>query len=68
MDKKIQKNKDMMGVVENEDMRVVERMVELNPWMVRCPTCGEGMVVHHWRRKGNVKVPFFKCWNCGFMG
>jgi hypothetical protein len=52
-----------------EDMRVLERLVKLNPRMVTCPGCGSSSIeIHHWERRGKKNVPIFKCRSCDFMG
>jgi predicted RNA-binding Zn-ribbon protein involved in translation (DUF1610 family) len=62
-----QKKKEM-GVTHKEDMRVIERLVKLNPGIVKCPNCGEPLEVHHWVREEEVRIPIFKCRACGFLG
>jgi hypothetical protein len=58
-----------MAVELDEDMRVVERMVKLNPGLVKCPCCGGNLDVHHWKVVGNGKrEPLFKCTICEFLG
>ncbi|NOZ82592.1 MAG: hypothetical protein GXN98_02060 [Euryarchaeota archaeon] len=51
-----------------EDMRVIERLVKLNPRLISCPGCGSSIEIHHWERRGRKNVPVFKCRSCGFMG
>jgi ssDNA-binding Zn-finger/Zn-ribbon topoisomerase 1 len=53
--------------VTEEEMRVVEKMAKLNPGIIKCPSCGGPLKVHHWKREGKFRVPFFKC-ACGFLG
>lgn len=55
-------------VSELEEMRVIERMVKLNPGLISCPSCGGKVEVHHWKRIGKKMVPIFKCKECGFIG
>jgi hypothetical protein len=62
-----QKKKEM-GVTHEEDMRVIERLVKLNPGIVKCPKCRGALEVHHWVREGNLRIPIFKCRGCGFLG
>ncbi len=62
------KKKQEMEVEGLEDMRVMERMARLNPALIRCPSCGKGMQVHHWAKKDGKRVPFFKCTGCRFLG
>ncbi len=62
------RKKGEMMVSELEEMRVIERMVKLNPGLISCPSCGGKVEVHHWKRIGKKKVPIFKCKECGFIG
>ncbi|MEE9594307.1 MAG: recombinase zinc beta ribbon domain-containing protein [Candidatus Hydrothermarchaeales archaeon] len=61
--------KSDMAVEIDEDMRVVERMVKLNPGLAKCPCCGGSLDVHHWKvvEKGK-KEPLFRCSKCEFLG
>jgi ferredoxin-like protein FixX len=60
--------KKRMGVVEEDDMRVIERLAKLNPGIIKCPTCGGPLEVHHWEKDGRLRIPYFKCVRCGFLG
>ncbi len=57
-----------MRVGLDDDMRVVERMMRLNPGIVKCPCCEGALVVHHWKASSEGRVPFFKCPACEFLG
>lgn len=64
----IEKKKDMEEM--EEDIRVIERLLVLNPGFIKCPSCGAELKIHHWENSGkpSTKIPFFKCKNCGFLG
>lgn len=60
--------KSEMMVEAEEDMRVVERMLKLNPGLAKCPCCGGNLDVHHWKVAGKGKwEPLFKCTKCEFL-
>jgi predicted RNA-binding Zn-ribbon protein involved in translation (DUF1610 family) len=61
------KKKKEMTAEGKEEMRLLERMAKLNPWLVPCPSCGRGMEIHHWEGRGRRKTPFFKCQHCSFI-
>ncbi len=63
----LKKKKEML-VSDLEEMRVVERMIKLNPQLIKCPSCGGRVEVHHWKKLGKKLVPIFKCKECGFIG
>ncbi len=64
----LEKKKDM--VEKEEDMRAIEKLLVLNPGLVRCPTCRGELKIHHWGNAGKprTRIPFFKCHGCGFLG
>ncbi len=62
-----EKKKDIYAI-KLEDMRVIERMVKLNPDLIRCPICNEPLEINHWKKEENVLKPYFKCKKCGFIG
>ncbi len=64
----LEKKKDM--VEKAEDMRVIEKLLVLNPGFIRCPSCKGELKIHHWENSGppSAKIPFFKCIECGFLG
>ncbi len=64
----LEKKKDM---VENEeDLRVIEKLLVLNPGFIRCPNCHGELKIHHWEKAGKAgtRTPFFKCHSCDFLG
>ncbi len=60
--------KNEMSTALDDEMRVVERMVKLNPGLVKCPSCGGNLSVHHWKSINGLRAPVFKCQACDFMG
>ncbi len=61
--------KSEMAVDVDEDMRVVERMVKLNPGLTKCPCCSGNLEVHHWKVvEKRRREPIFKCTKCEFLG
>jgi predicted RNA-binding Zn-ribbon protein involved in translation (DUF1610 family) len=64
----IQKKKDM--VEKEEDMRVLEKLLVLNPGFIKCPSCKGELKIHHWEKSRGpaTRIPFFKCKECGFLG
>lgn len=64
----LEKKKDM--VEGEEDLRVIEKLLVLNPGFIKCPSCNGELKIHHWgkARKPNSRIPFFKCRDCGFLG
>lgn len=59
------KKKDMQA--KAVDMRVLERFMKLNPGFVRCPLCGSGLLLHHWKKEGGARIPIFKCRSCDLL-
>ncbi|MBU2559554.1 hypothetical protein KKA03_01510 [archaeon] len=64
----LEKKKDMSE--KEEDMRVIEKLLFLNPGFIKCPSCGGQLKIHHWEKstRPGTKTPFFKCSECGFLG
>jgi uncharacterized protein with PIN domain len=61
----LNKKKDMQA--KAADMRVLERFMKLNPGFVRCPMCGSGLILHHWKKEGDNRTPIFKCRACDLL-
>ncbi len=64
----LEKKKDMME--NGEDLRVIEKLLILNPGFIKCPSCHGELKIHHWEKSGipGTRIPFFKCNSCGFLG
>ncbi len=64
----LEKKKDMAE--KEEDMRVIEKLLVLNPGFIKCPSCQGALKIHHWEKSGrpSTRIPFFKCEECGFLG
>ncbi len=64
----LEKKTDMME--NGEDVRVIEKLLILNPGFIKCPSCHGELKIHHWEKSGipGTRIPFFKCHSCGFLG
>ncbi len=51
-----------------DEMRVIERMIKMNPDLAPCPICGSSLEINHWKKEENKSVPYFICRKCGFKG
>jgi hypothetical protein len=49
------------------DMRVLERFIKLNPSFIQCPLCNSGLLLHHWKKDGDLRTPIFKCRVCDLL-
>jgi predicted RNA-binding Zn-ribbon protein involved in translation (DUF1610 family) len=64
----LEKKKDMREL--EEDMRAIEKLLVLNPSFIKCPSCAGQLKIHHWEKstRPGIRIPFFKCKECGFLG
>ncbi len=60
--------KNEIYAIKTEDMRIIERMIKLNPDLIRCPICNNPLEINHWKKEENLLKPYFICKKCNFIG